>query len=119
MGANDAVTSVENSLPGIRFKVETAVRTKRTALITLRCEVNDKNLYDACVAKLDGLKLFTGDMVEEVLGAFSSALTDNQEELENRERALLHAVQELAEAKAEIARLHSILHNVGIELGIE
>jgi len=81
--------------------------------------VNDKQLYNECVAKLDGLKLFSGNMAEEVMGALSSALTDNQEELENRERALLQAVQELAEANTELARLRRIMRDVGIQLGIE
>ena len=119
MGASDVVKEVEDRLPGVRFRVDKWERLKRSGYITLRCEVNDPALFDTCVVKLDGLKIFTGDLVEEVLGALGDALTGKEEELQNKEQEVTQLKQELATTQAELVKLRRLMHSVGVQLGIE
>jgi hypothetical protein len=119
MGNSGIVTEVEDRIPGVRFSVSDATRTKRAGYVVLRCDVNDVALWDACVAKLNGLKIFSGDLVDEVLGALGGALTDKEEELQAEQQRTLAVQKELEETKAELARLRGLMHSVGMELGIE
>lgn len=119
MGSSDIVRQVEDEIHGVRFTVDQSTRTKSAGYVVLRCDVNDVKLWEACVAKLDGLKIFSGDLVEEVLGALGGALTDKEEELQAEQQRTLAVQKELEETKAELARLRDLMHAVGMELGIE
>ncbi len=119
MGSSRVVAEVEDRVPGVRFRTEKWERVKKAGYVMLRCEVNDPALFDACVAKLDGLKIFSGDLVEEVLGALSGALTDKEEELQTEQQRVSAVLKELEETKEELARLRGLMHSVGMELGIE
>lgn len=121
MGSSRVVNEVENGLRGIRFRVESSELRKKAGVITLRCDVHsyDVKLFEACVAKLDGLKIFTGDMVEEVLGALGDALTGKEEELQSKEAKIEELTEALAAKEEEVARLRSLMRAVGIQLGIE
>lgn len=119
MGTVDVVKEVEDQLPGVRFRVEKWERLSKSAYITLRCEVNNTALFDACVVKLDGLKIFTGDLVEEVLGAMGNALTDKESELRAKEEEIRQLREETAVKDEWIAKMRKNLHTLGLELGIE
>jgi hypothetical protein len=119
MGDSKVVTDVEDRLPGVRFRIDRAERHKKSAYITLRCDIEDTPLYEACIAKLDGLKIFTGDLVEEVLGALGAALTDKEQELLTQEKEAEDLAKRLEAAEAEVVRLRKLMHGVGMQLGIE
>jgi hypothetical protein len=119
MGADDVVKEVEDQLPGVRFRVEKWERLRKSGYITLRCEVNDPALFEACVEKLNGLKLFTGDLVEEVLGAMGNALTDKESELQAKEEETQRLREEMGIKDAWIEKVRGNLHKLGLELGIE
>lgn len=118
MGTENPVTEVENRIPGVRFTVASTERGKRSAQVTLRCDVEDVALYEAAVAKLNGLKLFSGDMVGEVMDALGDELTTKQGELVDKDAVIVGLNNDLEDARREIDRLTRIMTNIGIDLGL-
>ena len=115
--------ALERTLPGLKFTVKSAEQKaatngKRKGLITLRCDIEDKSLWDAAVAKLDGYVIFSST-TEEILNAFSNELNTTDAQLQMalaREQELLEVIQQKEE---DIASLRQILSDIGVDLGIE
>lgn len=118
MGTENPVVEVENRVPGVRFSVVETSRSKRSAKVVLRCDVDDVELYDAAVAKLNGLKLFSGDFAGEVMDALGDELTNKHTALGEKDEQIKLLLTSLGEATKEIERLTGIMQKVGLDLGL-
>lgn len=114
----------EDKLPGLRFHVLSSSYTANSTgqihhgCISLKCEVTDKEMWTMAIDKFEGFKVFSS-LTEEVQAALGYALdsTDNQLQMAlEREKELL---KEVLDRDNEIARLQQILHDIGVELGVE
>lgn len=118
MGSSTVVQEVEDTLPGIRFKVESESRSKRLGRITLLCEIDDASMWDTVVKKLDGLKLFN-TLDSEVLDALGMAVDLKQEALEAKEKELKLKNKQIAALNIELAKIRKLLTDVGMDLGLK
>lgn len=112
---------VKERLPGLQFRVEEARIEKPTAVgtrhgrITLHCEYQDRGLFEAAVAKLNGFKVFC-ELAEELTDALGEELDNTVSELMAKNQELEELKKALALEQAETTRLRKLLATVELEL---
>lgn len=117
MGKTDPVVEVEDKLPGLRFTVKESSRSARYGTVLLHCTIDDVALWELCLKKLDGLKLFS-TMEQEVMDALVEELTTQASEVAVRDEKIKRLKEQLACADAENHRISYILASVGFDLGL-
>lgn len=118
MASSNAVKEVEDTLPGLRLKVETHSRSKRIGRIQLVCTIEDDALWDKVVKKLDGLKLFN-TFENEVLDALGHAVDLKQELIDAANKDLRNKDKQIAALGRELAEIRSLISSLGMDLGLE
>lgn len=110
---------VEDKLPGLRFRLIEATRqSKSTGIVTLRCEIYDRDLWERAKGHLDGYKVFTSP-TEEIIGALGNELDDTANALRDANRVIELQKEELKKRDETIAKLQAVLAQIGVNLGIE
>ena len=118
MGSSDVVQEVEDTLPGIRFTVESETRGKKMGRVVLVATIENEAMWETVIAKLDGLKLFN-TLESEVLDALGMAVDLKQEALDAKEEELEKANKRVEDLTKTLAHYESVLEGVGMDLGLE
>jgi hypothetical protein len=87
------VKEVGERIPGITFRVRTheikgTSSGKKIGTAMLVAEVNDREMWDRTIVKLDGLRLFAQGMKDEFIDALSEEVDTNANELADTKEAL-------------------------------
>lgn len=117
------LSSVEEKTPGLLFHVVVSALKKNTGgvelgTISMQCEVTDRQLWNMAVEKFDNYKVFSST-TEEMLAALSYELNSADSQLQmvlEREQELREELQNKVD---EIADLRQILHDIGVNIGVE
>ncbi len=117
MGSKDPVRDVEDKVPGLRFSVKESSRAARFGIVTLHCIVNDVEMWDNAVEKLDGLKLFSTTS-QEVMDALGEELTLQVKEVGDLGKLMVKLQRELDAQIAKNNEMQAMLTKIGIDLGL-
>jgi gamma-glutamylcyclotransferase (GGCT)/AIG2-like uncharacterized protein YtfP len=98
-----------NKLPGLTFHVETAQLTNKLGKAEIHADVNDVDMWEQVITKLDGLRIYT---VEDLATSVMEVL-----QTENKEEKMAHARQteELRQQLETLKQRNSFLEQQNAE----
>lgn len=107
--------------PGLRFSVVSSEVSEtasgiRVGLVSLRCEIRDKDLWKIALQELSELQV-TGSLAEELSAALDHELERKETELELARLEILELRNTLALKEAELKRLSAVMRGFRKELG--